>query len=68
MGGVNLLDRMISFYRLSSRTRKWTVRLAFHVIDFVVASSWIMRMRYEDMESTPKKDRLDYLEYKTDLA
>lgn len=27
-----------------------------------------MRRRYDDMENTPKKNRLDYLEYKTDLA
>ncbi|KAG8246100.1 hypothetical protein J6590_092476 [Homalodisca vitripennis] len=36
--------------------------------NFVVASGWIMRRRYDNAEQTPKKDRMDYLEYRTDLA
>lgn len=38
MGGVDLLDRIILYYRINARTRKWTVRLIFHMVDFAVAS------------------------------
>ena len=41
MGGVDNLDRVISFYRISARTRKWTIRLIMHLIDFSLAASWI---------------------------
>ena len=41
MGGVDLLDRMIGFYRISARTRRWTVWAIFHMVDFVLANCWI---------------------------
>lgn len=68
MGGVDLLDRIISYYRINARTRKWTVRLIFHMVDFAVASGWILRRRYDSQEQTPKRDRFDYLEYRADLS
>lgn len=68
MGGVYLLDRMISYYRISARTKKWTVRLVFHMFDFVIAAGWIHHRRVEAAENTPKRDKTDLLAYKTDLA
>lgn len=68
MGGVDLLDRMISYYRINARTRKWTVRLIFHLIDFVAAASWIEIRRVDVAEGTPRRDRFDLLDLKVDLA
>lgn len=68
MGGVDMLDRMISYYRISARTKKWTVRLLFHLIDFAAAAGWLERRRADEAERTPKKDRFDYLDFRADLA
>lgn len=63
-----MLDRMISFYRISARTKKWPVTDMFHIIDFVVAAGWLERRRKDNVEGTARKDRFDYLDFRSDLA
>ncbi|KAG5865693.1 hypothetical protein JTB14_023915 [Gonioctena quinquepunctata] len=37
MGGI-----MISYYRMSARTKKWTDKTIYHLIDLAIANSWIL--------------------------
>ncbi|KAL3286744.1 hypothetical protein HHI36_001237 [Cryptolaemus montrouzieri] len=41
MGGVDFLDIMMSYYRMTHRTRHWTVRTTIHMMDFAVTTAWI---------------------------
>lgn len=68
MGGVDLLDRMIGYYRISARTRKWTIRLIFHLFDFALAAAWLEYRRQQTQLKTSKKDRLDSFEFRQRIA
>lgn len=38
MGGVDLLDQLISLYRIFIRSKKWTLRVTMHMIDFALVN------------------------------
>nr|XP_015910855.3 piggyBac transposable element-derived protein 3 [Parasteatoda tepidariorum] len=65
MGGVDHLDRAISYYRMKNRTNKWTVRVILHMVDFVMSSAWLA---YRNKMRERKKDILDYFAFRLDIA
>lgn len=45
MGGVDLLDAMLGFYRIQIRSKKWYHRIFFHTIDLITVNSWLLWRR-----------------------
>ena len=41
MGGVYKLDGLIAYYRIRSKTKKWSLRVIYHFVDFALANSWL---------------------------
>jgi len=41
MGGVDIIDQLIAYYRIFLKSKKWTVRMVFHSIDMAICNSWL---------------------------
>lgn len=48
MGGVDLLDSMLGFYRIKIRSKKWYLRIFFHMLDMCTVNSWLLWRRQEN--------------------
>lgn len=68
MGGIDLCDRLIAYYRSAMRTKKWPVRAFSHFVDLVVVNCWVMYTRCCVQESIKAKDKLGLLQYRLNLA
>lgn len=68
MGGVDLLDQLISLYRIYIRSRKWTLRLIFHAVDFAIVNSWLEYRRDCNKLCIPKKNVLDLMQFRMRVA
>jgi hypothetical protein len=68
MGGVDLLDRVISNYRMKSRTTKWTIRAIYHFVDFSAAAGLLEYQEDAEAANVPIKEKLDYLDFKFSIA
>jgi hypothetical protein len=41
MGGVDKHDQLVSYYRTFIKSKKWTLRMLFHIFDMAVVNSWL---------------------------
>ena len=68
MGGVDVLDQMISYYRIYIRSRKWTIRVIMHFVDFALALAWMEYRADCKKENIPTKDIMQLLEFRIRVA
>lgn len=58
----------MSYYRVYTKSRKWTLRMTTHAFDMAVANSWLEYKQDAENKKIPKKDQKDLLHFKTTLA
>lgn len=66
MGGIDLIDRMISYYRMGARSKKWTVKTIFHLFDLGIANSWILYRN--DRKQVGENRVMKFLDFKINIA
>ncbi|KAJ0006377.1 hypothetical protein NQD34_013650 [Periophthalmus magnuspinnatus] len=68
MGGVDMSDRMMSYYRMCVRMKKWTICMMMHFIDLALVNSWLLYRRDNQENGTPKKAIMKFIEFRMVVA
>ena len=55
MGGVDLADMLISLYRTAFKTKRWYIKVIFHLVDIAKVNSWLVYRRHCDQLKIQKK-------------
>ncbi|XP_049308076.1 piggyBac transposable element-derived protein 3-like [Bactrocera dorsalis] len=67
-GGVDLLDQLISYYRIFLKPSKWILRITSHFIDFALVSSWILYKKNCNRHKIPTKDIMKLHDFRMKVA
>ncbi|XP_068072616.1 piggyBac transposable element-derived protein 3 isoform X1 [Danio rerio] len=68
MAGVDLMDRMIGYYRMSTRTKKWTMRMVMHFTDLALANSWLLYQKDHAIRAGTKTRPIQFLQFRMEVA
>lgn len=68
MGGVDLMDSFIGRYRIRIKSRKWTTRLFYHLLDMTVINAWVLYKKVSTVNGKSKKDIMKLADFRTELA
>lgn len=63
MGGVDLMDGLLGRYHIRMKTRKWTSRIFYHLIDVAMVNSYILYHRLH-----PEMGKLNLPLFRTEVA
>ena len=63
MGGDELMDRLISYYPMTLRTKRWPTRVILHVLTMNVANAWIEYCERERKKGMKLNQILDVLSF-----
>lgn len=65
MGGVDLMDSFLGRYRIRIKSRKWYIRLFYHLTDMAVINSWVL---YKKANIKTGVKSLSLGDYRSELA
>jgi hypothetical protein len=68
IGGVDLMDSLIALYGMKIRSKKWYLRIVFHLLDLTVVNAWLLYRRDCTGRGMNKTDQLSLLDFKSSVA
>ncbi|KAE9521638.1 hypothetical protein AGLY_017934 [Aphis glycines] len=66
MGGVDLLDGLLGRHKIKMRSRRWYMRLFYHLLDVTIVNSWLLHKRIQNQKSD--NNVLPLMEFREQLA
>ena len=68
MGGVDLIDMLVSLYRINIRSKKYYMKIIFHLIDLSIVNSWLLYRRHCFQLRLPNKKIFSLLQFRVEVA
>lgn len=68
MGGVDLMDSFLGRYHIRMKSRKWYLRLFYHLIDLAVINYWVLMKKNCIAKGIPKKQLSNLGQFRNELA
>ncbi|GFS72325.1 piggyBac transposable element-derived protein 2 [Nephila pilipes] len=72
MGGVDLLDSIIARHKILMRSKKWCMRIFFHLLDLIIVNAWLLYKRVETDKKSEnekkKKNLMNLQKFKSEVA
>ena len=68
MGRVDLMDRLISYYSMMFRTKRWPTRVILHLLLMSVVNSWMEYRERELKKGVSRKLAMDLLRFRPEFA
>lgn len=67
MGGVDLMNSLIGRYKIKIRSKKWYIRLFYHLLDQTVVNSWLLYRR-QKQQSGETSNIMKLADFRTEVA
>ncbi|CAF1289502.1 unnamed protein product [Adineta steineri] len=68
MGRVDLMDMLISLYRINIGSKKYYIKIIFQLIDLSIANGWLLYRRHCDQLRLAKNEILSLLQFRMAVA
>ena len=68
MGGMDLANMSLALYGIMVKTRRWYVRVLWHLVDVAKVNGWILYCHHYAQNSLPPKHELSVLKFSTELS
>ncbi|XP_036347793.1 piggyBac transposable element-derived protein 3-like, partial [Rhagoletis pomonella] len=68
MGGVDIADQMMEYYRIKTKTRKWPVKVFFHFLDLAIYNSWMEYRKAAKTLGVARNKMKKFLDFKMEIG
>ncbi|KAH8037839.1 hypothetical protein HPB51_018327 [Rhipicephalus microplus] len=64
MGGVDVCDQLLEYYRISIKTKKWTLKVSLHMVDLSIVNAWMQYREDCRRNGAQRRDTMDLLQFR----